>query len=106
MDYMPYPPTLVDGVELAPESVWMLSITSLLVLAFFVAAAVLIHRKYGGESQRGLNVPPIPQRAEYDSSLTPDERRFELELMEDLMRAPAYGEAPSKDLRRSEETDR
>lgn len=101
-----YPPTIVDGIEMAPESVWMLAVTSLMILAFFVVAAVIIHRKYGGESQRGLNVPPIPQRVEYDSSLSPDERRFELELMEDLMRAPAYGEASAKDLSRPEDTDR
>lgn len=101
-----YPPTIMDGIEMTPESVWLLSVTSLMILAFFVVAAVIIYRKYGGESQRGLNVPPIPQRVEYDSSLTPDERRLELELMEDLMRAPAYGELPSRDEKSAGETER
>lgn len=101
-----YPPTIVDGVELPPEAVWMFSVTSLLILGLFIAAAVMLNRKYGGESQRGVNVPPIPQRAEYDSSLSPDERSFELEWIEGLMAAPAYGERASDGEKRTEGTDR
>ncbi len=101
-----YPPTIRDGLELPPEAVWMFSVTSLLILALFIAAAVMLNRKHGGKSQRGMSVPPIPQRAEYDSSLSPDERSFELEWIEGLMAAPAYGERTPGDEKRAEETDR
>lgn len=89
--FAPMPPR-IPFEALSPEGLWLSAVVAALVLFGFAAAALTIYRRT--ERSVGLfdAVRPVPQRSEYDRSLTSQQRLEELHWLEGLMATPSYGE--------------